>query len=247
VSALTTPGIEGKAARIVDWMRETSAEAGAKGGVFGVSGGVDSALILALAKKAWPETCMGLVLPCHSPEEDADDAVSLLDLFHCPYRIVDLTETYDTLLKVLPDERLPSLALARANLKPRLRMMMYYYHANLLKFLVVGTSNRDELYVGYFTKHGDSGVDIIPLASLTKGEVREMSRHLGVPERIVDKAPSAGLWQGQTDEGEMGLLYRDLDAYLLGRDVPPEVRERIERRHKASEHKRTTPPYPDLR
>lgn len=232
--------------RLVSWMRDRCAEAGAKGGVFGVSGGVDSALVLALSKKAWPDGCMGLVMPCHSLPEDAADALDLLDQFKCPHSVVDLTETYDTLMKSLPSSDAPSLGLAKANLKPRLRMLTIYYHANLLNYMVIGTGNRDEIYVGYSTKYGDSGVDILPIGSLTKSEVREMARYLGVPERIVGKPPSAGLWQGQTDEGEMGLLYRDIDAYLLGERVDGEVEEKIERRHRASEHKRHVPPVPEL-
>jgi len=238
--------IDERVARLVDWMREMGSEARARGGVFGISGGVDSALVLALSKRAWPDSSLGLVLPCHSQPEDAEDAFYLLDLFQCPHEVVDLTETYDTLVKVLPSLDMPELKLARANLKVRLRMATWYHFANLLSYIVVGTGNRDEVYVGYCTKYGDAGVDIMPLAGLTKGEVREMARHLGVPGRIVDKAPTAGLWKGQTDEGEMGLLYKDIDAYLLGREVPQEVAEKIESRHRASEHKRRTPPFPVL-
>jgi NAD+ synthase len=159
---------------------------------------------------------------------------------------VDLTETYDALEEALPSAASPALTLARANLKARLRMTVSYYFANLLNRIVVGSGNRDELYVGYSTKYGDAGVDIMPLAGVTKGEVREMARHLGVPDRIADKTPTAGLWQGQTDEGEMGLLYKDIDAYLLGREVPEDVKDKIERRHRASEHKRRMPPSPTL-
>lgn len=233
--------------RLVNWLRERSAGAGAMGGIFGVSGGVDSALALALSKLAWPEDCLGLIMPCHSLPGDAADAMDLLTTFHCPHATIDLTDTYDTLLKSLPESDLGSLSLAKANLKPRLRMLTVYYHANLMNYLVVGTGNRDEIYVGYSTKYGDGGVDVLPLGNLTKGEVREMARYLGVPERIVGKPPSAGLWEGQTDEGEMGLLYKDIDAYLLGGKVSDEVKEKIERRHRASEHKRSLPPIPELK
>ncbi len=235
-----------KVARLVDWMRDRGAEAGTRGAVFGVSGGIDSALVLALCKKTWPGNCLGLVMPCHSLPEDAEDAVRLLELFKCQYKVQDLTQTYDALAGSLPAPDSPNLHLAQANLKPRLRMVTLYYHANLNNYLVVGTGNRDEIYVGYSTKYGDGGVDILPLGNLTKGEVREMARYLGVPEDIVGKPPSAGLWKGQTDEGEMGLLYKDIDAYLLGEDVPEEIRFKIEKRHRASEHKRKTPPVPNL-
>ena len=239
-------GMDEKVTRLVEWMRQQAQQAGARGGVFGVSGGVDSALVLALSVRAWPGNCLGLVMPCHSEPKDAEDAIELLNLFRCPYELVDLAPVYDVFLSKLPALESSSLALARANLKVRLRMVTWYYFANLKGYLVVGTGNRDEVYVGYSTKYGDSAADIMPLAGLTKGEVREMARYLGVPDRIVEKPPTAGLWKGQTDEGEMGLLYRDIDAYLLGRQVPPEVAKRIEERHRASEHKRRMPPFPVL-
>ncbi|MGE5578500.1 MAG: NAD(+) synthase [Bacillota bacterium] len=239
--------MERKVQFLVEWMKERGAEARAKGAIFGVSGGIDSALVLALAKRAWPQNCLGLVLPCHSLQEDVDDALDILKQYECPYRVLDLSDTYETLLRSLPSEGPEEcLRLARANLKPRLRMLTLYYHANLLNYMVVGTGNRDEIYVGYSTKYGDGGVDIQPLGALTKGEVRELARYLGVPPRIVGKPPSAGLWEGQTDEEEMGITYRDIDAYLQGQEVPEEVRLKIERRHRTSEHKRRTPPIPEM-
>ncbi|MGI6631912.1 MAG: NAD(+) synthase [Bacillota bacterium] len=233
--------------RLVRWMRDRASEANAKGGVFGVSGGLDSALVLALAKKAWGDSCLGLILPCHSLREDVDDALELVRMFDCPHRVIDLGPTYEALVSSFgagPEG--PVSALALANIKPRLRMISLYYHANLMNYLVVGSSNRDEIYVGYSTKYGDGGVDIQPLASMTKGEVREMSSYLGVPRRIVERVPSAGLWPGQTDEQEMGISYEDLDAYLLGRPVPEDVKGKILRRHRNSEHKRRMPPSPDF-
>lgn len=238
-----------KTERLVRWMQDRAFEAHAKGGVFGVSGGIDSALVLALSKKAWGQNSLGLILPCHSLQADVDDAMELVSMFDCPHRVIDLAPTYDTLVDSLRSLELsesPGKGLALANIKPRLRMISLYYHANLLNYLVVGTGNRDEVYVGYFTKYGDAGVDIMPLAALTKAEVKEMASYLGVPSRIVERVPSAGLWDGQTDEGEMGILYKDIDAYLIGQPVSEDVRERIERRHRDSEHKRRMPPIPDL-
>lgn len=239
--------LERKASRLVDWMKRRGAEARAKGAVFGVSGGVDSALVLALAKRAWPDNCLGLVMPCHSLPQDGADALELLEAFRCPYRVHDLGDAYDVLLRSLPQEgSSQNFRLAKANLKPRLRMIVLYYYANLLDYMVVGTGNKDEMYVGYSTKYGDGGVDIQPLGALTKGEVCQLARYLGVPPQIVGKPPSAGLWEGQTDEEEMGLTYRDIDAFLQGQEVPEEVRLKIESRHRSSEHKRRTPPIPDL-
>src|SRR5690606_5628013 len=104
--------------------------------------------------------------------------------------------------------------MAVANLKPRLRMTTVYYVANTRNYLVAGTGNRSELTIGYFTKYGDGGVDLLPIGRLLKAEVRELARELGIPERIITKAPSAGLWAGQTDEGEMGFTYAELERYL---------------------------------
>ncbi len=237
--------LETKVRGLTRWMKTITGEAGALGGVFGVSGGVDSALVLALAKRAWGNNCMGLVMPCHSADEDARDALQLLNLFSCPHRVCDLTSVYDEVLKNLSVLG-AGTNLAKANLKPRLRSMTLYYQAALLNYLVVGASNKAELHVGYFTKHGDSGVDMQPLAHLTKTEVWDMARYLGVPDGIASKTPSGGLWQGQTDEEEMGLTYKDLDTYLSGGVVSEEVLKKIQSKHAKSEHKRRVPAIPDF-
>ena len=238
--------MEERVSRLVDWMRDRASEAGAKGGVFGVSGGVDSALVLALSKRAWPKDCLGLVLPCHSMPEDAADGQLLLELFKCPCRLIDLGPAYDVMTEALPESAEEGKTrLARANLKARLRMATWCYYANLTNRIVVGATNMAERYIGYFTKHADSGVDIMPLASLVKSEVKEMARYLGVPDRIVSKTPSAGLWQGQADEDEMGLSYAHLDAFLLGEKAPYEVVTKIQSQHRSSRHKRCVPPFPD--
>jgi NAD+ synthase len=122
-------------------------------------------------------------------------------------------------------------------------MIALYHFANLRDLLVLGTGNRAELTVGYFTKHGDAGVDLMPLADLTKTEVRAVAREIGVPERIVERPPSAGLWEGQTDEEELGLTYRQIDTYLEeGSSGSAEADAEIRRRFLASQHKRELPP-----
>jgi NAD+ synthase len=133
---------------------------------------------------------------------------------------------------------------ARANVKPRLRMTALYYVANSLNYLVAGTGNRSELTIGYFTKHGDGGVDLLPLGSLMKSEVRLLAVDLGVPRAILDKPPSAGLWAGQTDEAEMGFGYADLERYLTRgpEGVAPALALRLERMIRANEHKRAMAP-----
>ena len=155
-----------------------------------------------------------------------------------------LDTVFDALLGAFSGGKLGSAVggVAEANLKARLRMLTLYYFANQLQYMVAGSGNRSELSVGYFTKHGDGGVDILPLGNLVKGEVRELAGYLGIPQQIIDKPPSAGLWQGQTDEGEMGLTYEQLDRYLITGEARDEVRKRIEYMRDASAHKCQMPP-----
>jgi NAD+ synthase len=164
--------------------------------------------------------------------------------FSIPTRTVALDSVFDALLKVLPEDKIDPDAsrLAQANIKARLRMLTLYYFANRLKYIVVGAGNRDELAIGYFTKYGDGGVDIQPLGNLLKGELKELARFLGVPEPIINKPPSADLWEGQTDEGELGFGYDELDRYLATGKASAEIKKRIESMTRATEHKRQPPP-----
>ncbi|MCL4425695.1 MAG: NAD(+) synthase [Firmicutes bacterium] len=239
---------------LVNWLRNSVEESGARGLVVGLSGGVDSAVVGALARRACPDNTLALIMPCQSSPEDAADARLVAETFGLNYRIVSLDRVYEALLaSFLPGggEGKPSAPgdltrLAMANLKPRLRMLTIYFHANLYNYLVAGTGNRSELTVGYFTKYGDGGVDLLPLGHLVKGEVRALAQYLGVPERIITKPPTAGLWAGQTDEGEMGLTYEELDRYILTGEADPAVRERIESLNRRSEHKRHLPAVPNF-
>jgi len=166
------------------------------------------------------------------------------DRFDISAERIDLGPVFDLLLSTLPTGG----ELPVANLKPRLRMMTLYYYSNRLDYLVVGAGNKSELMTGYFTKYGDGGVDILPLGGLLKTEVRELAQELGVPEEIRAKPPSAGLWSGQTDEGELGITYQELDRTLqmvdTGEKGEPDdeslsrVRELIEQ----SQHKRAPIP-----
>jgi len=157
-----------------------------------------------------------------------------------------LDPVFDAVKKALPSAGFDAETekLAQANLKPRLRMLTLYYLANRLGYLVVGSGNRSELEVGYFTKYGDGGVDILPLGNLLKSEVWELARYLGIPEEIISKPPSAGLWPGQTDEGELGISYEELDRYLMSGEASAEVKQRIEALSRSSSHKRCPPPSP---
>jgi NAD+ synthase len=235
--------MKGLAAHLTAWLRREVEAGRGEGAVLGLSGGIDSAVVGALAERAFPQHALGVLMPCHSDPADAEDAALCARHFGLGTVTVDLAPAYDALVEELgrASSDLPENRLATANLKPRLRMTTLYAFANLRNYRVLGTGNLDELTVGYFTKYGDGGSDLLPLGSLTKGEIRDLARELGVPPRIIDKPPSAGLWTGQTDEGEMGLTYAQLDAYLRGGDVPPEVRARIEALRDGSAHKRALP------
>lgn len=231
---------------LVDWLKEKAA--GAKGAVFGMSGGIDSSVVAALCQRAFPGQALGVLIPCHSIPEDMEHARLVAVRFGVPTRTVDIGAVYDALygalVPALPEADGDAGRPAAGNLKPRLRMAVLYFFANRLGRLVVGSSNRCELGVGYFTKYGDGGVDISPLGNLVKSQVRDLARHVGVPREIIDKPPSAGLWEGQTDEEEMGLTYEQLDAYFTTGQVAPGVRRKIEERIGCQAHKRALPAIP---
>ena len=238
--------VEKLADKLVSWIKERVSAAGCKGVVLGISGGVDSSVAAVLCQRAFPQNTLGILMPCYSSQRDEEHALAVASKFSIPTKTVALDTVFDALLKVLPDNSVDTAnsRLAEANLKPRLRMLTLYYFANQLKYMVVGSSNRSELAIGYFTKYGDGGVDIMPLANLVKGQVRELAGFLAIPQEIIDKPPSAGLWPGQTDEGDLGLSYDELDRYLVTGEAPAEVRRRIESMTAASNHKRLTPPMP---
>ena len=239
---------------LVVWLREYARQAQMTGFVVGLSGGIDSAVSAALAVRAvGVENVLGVWLPCHSQPEDAVFARLTAEFLGLEPLTVELSVTYDTLLAALPPGHvLGALAqdndMARANLKPRLRMATLYYLAQSRNALVLGTGNRAEMMVGYFTKYGDGGVDLEPLGELYKHEVRQLARVLGVPEPLITRPPTAGLWPGQTDEGELGITYDELDAILAaleaGRepDALPAAVARVRRMAAASAHKRAMPP-----
>src|ERR671935_2507788 len=197
-----------QAERLAAWMRQRIAEAGAQGLVVGLSGGVDSAVVARLAQLASPGAVIGVLMPCHGDSADERDAAMVAKHFSIPTVRVDLAPAYDTLadsvksaVQTLPatlhKERPhddPRSRVPLANMKPRLRMTTLYFIANTLNFLVVGTGNRSELSIGYFTKYGDGGVDILPLANLVKSQVYALARELNVPDGIITRTPTAGLW-----------------------------------------------------
>jgi len=229
--------------KLVNWIRDEVTAAGCKGVVLGMSGGVDSSVAAVLCKRALPESTLGLIMPCYSIPEDKEHALAVATKFSIQTQEVVLDSVFDTLKNVLPDhsEETATARLARANLKVRLRMLTLYYFANQLTYMVVGASNKAELSVGYFTKYGDGGVDILPLGNLLKREVKKLAGFLDIPQETIDKPPSAGLWQGQTDEADIGFSYNQLDSYLSTGEAPDEVKLKIESMISAHSHKRMPP------
>jgi NAD+ synthase len=243
-------------------MRQYLVSSGARGFVVGLSGGIDSAVVARLAQLAAPGNVVAAILPCHSDPQDEHDAMLVAKQFSMATVRIDLGATYDVLiaeaqaaLDALPPQMRsaspprddPRARVPMANVKPRLRMTTLYFVANSLNYLVAGTGNRAELAIGYFTKYGDGGVDVLPIGNLVKSEVRALARDLKIPAEIIERTPSAGLWGGQTDEAEMGFTYADLERHLEEgpQGVSPALAMRIERLARASEHKRALPPTPD--
>lgn len=223
----------------VAYIKNLLAESGARGIVFGNSGGKDSALVGILCRAACENT-VGVLLPCSTKRnygEDTTDAMLLAEQYGIESRTVDLTEVKKAEMAEL--EKVTELnAAAVANIAPRLRMLTLYAIAGAEGLLVAGTGNRSERYVGYFTKWGDGAHDFNPISDLTVTEVYEFLRYLKAPANIIEKAPSAALFEGQTDENEMGVTYAELDSYINGGQIDPAKKAKIDRLHAISEHKR---------
>jgi len=229
--------------------------------VIGLSGGIDSSLVAYLCARAiGNNNILGLVLPSKTTSnEDIEDAVEVAKELGIKYKIIHI----DDLIKPFPElcNECSKSNLASGNLKARIRMMILYYHSNAMQRIVAGTGNRTELLVGYFTKYGDGGVDILPIGDLYKTEVREIADFIGVPKNIIEKAPTAGLWSGQTDEEELGIKYESLDKilYLMmdeqlkiveiskRLEIPEEEVLRIKNMVETSKHKLTSPTIADIR
>lgn len=231
-------------AKIIRWIKNEVKKSGAKGIVMGLSGGVDSCAVASLAKEAAGKNrVLALMMPCHSQPGDLKDAKLVARKLGVKTKILDLSRIYDDLIRILPKAG----KLAKANLRPRLRMAILYYFANKLNYLVCGTGNKSEIQVGYFTKHGDGATDILPIGDLYKKEVRKLAKELGIPQHIITKPPTAGLWPGQTDEGEIGITYNELDD-ILGRlekgkrQIYSRAKvEKVRKMIRISEHKRQGP------
>jgi len=247
--------------KIIDFIRNETNKAGAEGIVVGISGGIDSALTATLTIKALGKD---KVLGIHMPEfgltnsKDYTEVKALAEWLGIDFRAIDISGIISAFMVAIPESESAN-KLSKGNLKARIRMSILYFYANHMNRLVMGTSNKTEIILGYYTKYGDGGVDLEPIARLYKTNVWELARRVGIPEFIIAKKPSAGLWTDQTDEDELGISYINLDKVLmmLEQNKAPEiimstvgvsleqlncVMKRIDR----SEHKRKIPPVPEI-
>ena len=228
---------------IEKFLQEYLEQSHCKGYVLGLSGGVDSSLVAAIARKAVGKDKLHCyAIDVESNKADIEDAKKVAEELDLNLEVINLTETYHSYLKTLKGEEF--IRLTKSNLKVRMRMVALFAYAQEHSSLVLGTDNMDERYVGYFTKYGDGAADLLPIVYLTKGEVREAAKLYGLSDVLADRIPTAGLFEGQTDETEMGISYKDLDDFLLGKKVEKSVEERILHLHKISEHKRVDIPTP---
>lgn len=238
---------------IINFIRNYYSVYNLGGAVIGISGGKDSAVVAALFTKALgAENVLGVTMPCHSKASDKEDAKLISDYYGFKLIDMDLTSTFDSFkeeVNKLGNFTSDNLVNSDINLKPRLRMATLYYTAALYSslkkktYIVAGTSNKNELYVGYFTKGGDSVSDISVLADFTVSEVIKIGEYLKVPEKVLYKTPSDGL-SNKSDEDKLGVSYDDIEKYMDDEEsVDPKTGEKIKQLHLSSSHKFKIPTY----
>lgn len=237
---------------IESFLAESIAKAGASGLVFGLSGGIDSATIAHICAKSLKEKSLALIMPDSrvSPKEETEDALHIVDKLGLDYKLIDISLIHSQFANILePEEK------SLGNLRARIRATLLYYHANLKNYLVIGSSDKSEQLIGYFTKFGDGSADVLPIVSLYKTQIRGLAKHLGVKESIIQKKSSPHLWKGHIAEEEIGASYEEIDSVLhcmADKNMPLDDihtatqidREKIEKIHqlyKKSEHKRIMP------
>jgi NAD+ synthase len=225
----------------------------ANGFVFGLSGGIDSAVIAQICATSFKDHSLALIMPDSkvSPKQETEDALYLVDSLHLEYKLIDISTIHSQFANVLePEEK------SLGNLRARIRASLLYYYANLKNYLVIGSSDKSEFLIGYFTKFGDGSADILPIVSLYKTQVRELARHLKIKESIIAKKSSPHLWTGHTAEDEIGITYEEIDSALYCiedkklslqetqkiTDIGMEKIEKIHQLYKKNEHKRIMPP-----
>ncbi|MEM3059267.1 MAG: NAD+ synthase [Methanomassiliicoccales archaeon] len=243
---------------ITNFIKQKVRESGSNGVVIGLSGGIDSAVVSKLCADAiGPDKVLNIFMPTSvSSESDKRDVEEFCGKFQMELKIIEIAPVVEAFEKMLPESGRKDLM---GNIMARCRMIILFHEANLRKRVVMGTSNKSELLIGYFTKFGDGGSDFCPIGDLYKTQVRELARQIGIPENIIKKIPTAGLWNGQTDEGEIGVSYDDLDRILYGFEMnmtneeialktglPMHVIERVWKMHRTTAHKRKMPLIPKI-
>lgn len=244
---------------LTDFVRETAYNAHVKGAVVGISGGIDSAVIVKLCADALgPENVLAVFMPTDvTPKADYEQTRSMCQMWNVRYEVVNIQSAVDAFDRMLIQEG--DDPLQKGNIMARCRMIVLYDKAKRDRRLVYGTTNRSELFMGYMTKFGDGAEDVTPMYDLYKTQVWELAEILGVPQEIIDKTPTAGLWEGQTDEDEMGITYRVLDKALNAWEqgasaeemaevagIPVEKAEEILGQVRRMEHKRTSSAVPKI-
>lgn len=236
---------------VQNWIKQYVKSAKADGIILGLSGGIDSCVTAVLCVNALgKDKVIGLNIPIESISKDYEDAELIAEILKFKFLKIDLTDTFKAMLKVVP-LNIDKKKMALANIKPRLRMtMLYFIGQSLGRYLVAGTSNRTEIAIGYFTKYGDGAADFEPIASLYKCEIRKLAGILKIPEKIIMKPSSAGLWENQTTEGEIGIDYNILDEIVYRidnslnlEDLEAKKVEKVIEMMMNAEHKIKMPPY----
>jgi len=238
--------------KIGSFLVEEIRERRSQGVIFGLSGGIDSAVIAMLCAKFVREKSLALIMPDSkiTPESDTEDAIKIVDNTHLEYKLIDIGFIHKEYSKYIE----PS-PLAFGNLGARIRSNILYYYANARNYLVLGSGDRSEFLIGYFTKYGDGAADLLPIVSLYKTQIREFAKFLGVPSSIISKPSGPRLWEGHTAEAEIGLTYEEIDSILYCiidkklsiediakiTEIPISNVDKIYQMHKRSEHKRITP------
>jgi len=236
----------------VEFLKQYLLKSNTRGLLIAVSGGIDSAVTAALCKKATDElteekgkeyTTLGVFQP-YGQQEDIEDSYAIAKALDLKTAETNIEEAVDE-ITLEAEFALKSIGVhahlsrvAKGNVKARSRMVVQYALAFDLNLLVVGTDHASEAITGFYTKWGDGAVDITPLSSLNKRQVRQLGAHLGVPDKVVNKVPTAGLWPGQTDESELGISYDENSDYLEGKAIDPKIQEKLEKQYRRTEHKR---------
>jgi NAD+ synthase len=237
--------------KIERFLVEEVAQRQSSGVIFGLSGGIDSAVIASLCTVSLKDKSLSLLMPDSkiTPRTDTEDALKLIDKLGLNYKLIDISLVHSEYSKYLEPN-----SLALGNLRARIRSNILYYYANSKNLLVLGSSDRSEYLIGYFTKFGDGAADLLPIVSLYKTQIREFAKSLGVPDSIISKKSSPSLWQGHTAEDEIGLSYEEVDLILYCiidknlslqetsnlADIDLSVVDKIHKLYKKSEHKRIT-------